>query len=65
MEMGSAILFAALVSAPSNIAAPAALRMVIPEANPSIYFTTGLGISFPFLVVLGVPIFYLVTQWIY
>jgi hypothetical protein len=39
--------------------------MVIPEANPSIYFTTGLGISFPFLVVLGVPIFYLVTQWIY
>ena len=65
MEMGSAILFAALVSAPSNIAAPAAMRMVIPEANPSIYFTTGLGISFPFLVVLGVPIFYLVTQWIY
>lgn len=65
MEMGSAILFAALVSAPSNIAAPAAMRMAIPEANPSIYFTTGLGISFPFLVVLGVPIFYLASQWIY
>jgi hypothetical protein len=65
MEMGSAILFAALVSAPSNIAAPAAMRMAIPDANPSIYFTTGLGISFPFLVVLGVPSFYLGAQWIY
>lgn len=65
MEMGSAILFAALVSAPSNIAAPAAMRMAIPDANPSIYFTTGLGISFPFLVVLGVPSFYLAAQWIY
>ena len=65
LEMGSAILFAALVAAPSNIAAPAAMRMAIPEANPSIYFTTGLGISFPFLVVLGVPIFYLATQWVY
>ena len=65
LEMGSAILFAALVSAPSNIAAPAAMRMAIPEANPSIYFTTGLGISFPFLVVLGVPFFYLAAQWVY
>ena len=65
LEMGSAILFAALVAAPSNIAAPAAMRMAIPEANPSIYFTTGLGISFPFLVVLGVPVFYLAAQWVY
>ena len=65
MEAGSAILFAALVAAPSNIAAPAAMRMAIPQANPSIYFTTGLGISFPFLVVLGVPIFYLASQWVY
>ncbi len=65
LESGSAILFAALVAAPSNIAAPAAMRMAIPQANPSIYFTTGLGISFPFLVVLGVPIFYLASQWIY
>jgi len=65
LEMGSAILFAALVSAPSNIAAPVAMRMAIPEANPSIYFTTWLGISFPFLVVFGVPIFYLAAQWVY
>jgi len=65
MESGSAILFAALVAAPSNIAAPAAMRMAIPQANPSIYFTTGLGISFPFLVVVGVPIFYLASQWVY
>ncbi|CAB5006075.1 unannotated protein [freshwater metagenome] len=41
------------------------MRMAIPQANPSIYVTTGLGISFPFLVVLGVPIFYLASQWIY
>lgn len=65
LQMGSAVLFAILVAAPSNIAAPAAMRLAIPEANPSIYFTTALGISFPALVVLGVPIFYVVTQFVY
>lgn len=62
---GSAILFAILVAAPSNIAAPAAMRLAIPEANPSVYFTTSLGVSFPALVVLGIPWFYIVTQTLY
>ncbi|VTS01407.1 sodium-dependent bicarbonate transport family permease [Tuwongella immobilis] len=65
LSVGSAILFAILASAPSNIAAPAAMRIAIPQANPGIYFTTSLGISFPTLVILGVPLFYILSQLLY
>lgn len=57
---GSAVL-GAMVSSASYIAAPAAVRIALPEANPTFYLTASLGITFPFNVTLGIPLYYAVA----
>ena len=54
---GSAVL-GAMVSSASYIAAPAAVRIALPEANPTFYLTASLGVTFPFNVTLGIPLYY-------
>jgi hypothetical protein len=44
--------------APQHVLAPAAVRATFPQANPSIYLTASLGITFPFMLILGIPIVY-------
>lgn len=61
---GSAVL-GAMVSSASYIAAPAAVRIALPEANPTFYLTASLGITFPFNVTLGIPLYYTVAEWLY
>ena len=61
---GSAVL-GAMVSSASYIAAPAAVRIALPEANPTYYLTASLGITFPFNVMLGIPLYYAVADWLY
>ncbi len=46
----------------SYIAAPAAMRISLPDANPSLYLTASLGITFPFNIALGIPLYLLVRQ---
>ncbi|MEM6646371.1 MAG: sodium-dependent bicarbonate transport family permease [Bacteroidota bacterium] len=58
---GSAVL-AAMVSSASYIAAPAAVRIALPEANPTFYLTASLGITFPFNVILGIPLYYWMAE---
>lgn len=60
---GSAVL-GAMVSSASYIAAPAAVRIALPEANPTFYLTASLGITFPFNVTLGIPLYYAVAEWL-
>ena len=60
---GSAVL-GAMVSSASYIAAPAAVRIALPEANPTYYLTASLGITFPFNVTLGIPLYYAAARWI-
>lgn len=60
---GSAVL-GAMVSSASYIAAPAAVRIALPEANPTYYLTASLGITFPFNVTLGIPIYYTFADWL-
>ena len=60
---GSAVL-GAMVSSASYIAAPAAVRIALPEANPTFYLTASLGITFPFNVTIGIPIYYAFAAWI-
>jgi len=55
---------AAMVSSASYIAAPAAVRIALPEANPTFYLTGALGITFPFNVTLGIPLYYFLAEWI-
>lgn len=62
LSLGGATLFAVLMASASYIAAPAAMRASIPEANPSLYLTASLGITFPFNIVGGIPLYYYFTQ---
>ena len=55
---GGTALFATLCASASYIAVPAAMRLALPEARPAIYVTLSLGITFPFNVVVGVPLYY-------
>jgi uncharacterized protein len=55
---GGATLVGVLAASSSYIAVPPAMRMAIPEANPSIYLTLSLGVTFPFNVIFGIPIYY-------
>lgn len=62
MSTGGATLLGVLVASASYIAAPAAVRLALPEANPAISLTSSLGITFPFNLVLGIPLYYLMAQ---
>jgi uncharacterized protein len=61
LPVGSAFVLGAVAASASYIDAPAAVRATFPEANPSIYLTSSLGITFPFMLILGVPIIYQIT----
>ena len=54
---GGSALVGVLTASASYIAAPAAVRLMVPEANPSIYLTAALGITFPFNIVVGIPLY--------
>lgn len=61
---GGTTLVAVLGASASYIAVPPAMRMAIPEANPSLYLTLSLGITFPFNVVVGIPFYYSIAEWL-
>lgn len=58
LSRGDALLFTVLCASASYIAVPAAMRLALPEANPGLYVTMALAITFPFNIILGLP-FYL------
>ncbi len=64
LSLGGTTLMGVLAGSASYIAAPAALRSAVPEANPSIYLGLSLGITFPFNLTLGIPIYYKMAQFI-
>ena len=57
LEPGNALLFVVLCASASYIAVPAAMRMTVPEANPSLYISMALGVTFPFNIVIGIPLY--------
>jgi hypothetical protein len=57
LSTGGVALFMVLSASASYIAVPAAMRVALPEANPSIYLTLSLGVTFPFNLTLGIPIY--------
>ncbi len=63
MGEGDAILMAVLAASASYIAAPAALRLAIPKANAGLYISLSLGVTFPFNIVLGIPLYSAVVHW--
>ncbi len=59
LSVGGAAVLATLAASASYIAVPAAMRVALPEANPSIYLTLSLGVTFPFNLMLGISIYLL------
>ena len=58
MNLGGCTVFAAIVSSASYIAAPPAVRLTMPEANPTLSITASLAITFPFNIAFGIPLYY-------
>jgi hypothetical protein len=54
---GGAVLLATLAASASYIAAPAAMRQAVPEANPALSLTAALAITFPFNILVGLPLY--------
>ena len=64
MSVGDAALLITLAASASYIAVPAAMRLALPKAQPSIYLTLSLGVTFPFNLTLGIPLYIMTAQWI-
>jgi hypothetical protein len=62
LSTGGTVLMMVLSASASYIAVPAAMRVALPEANPSIYLTLSLGVTFPFNLTLGIPIYLALAQ---
>jgi hypothetical protein len=58
LSLGGCTVFAAIVSSASYIAAPPAVRLTLPEANPTLSITASLAITFPFNIAFGIPLYY-------
>lgn len=58
LGIGGTTMLATMASSASYIAAPAAVRIAIPKANPSVYLTAALGITFPFNLIFGIQIYH-------
>ncbi len=57
LSPGDALLLTILAASASYIAVPAAMRMAIPEANPGVFVPLSLGVTFPFNVIIGLPLY--------
>ena len=64
LSAGTAMLFMVLAASASYIAVPAAMRVAVPEADPGVYLTLSLGITFPFNLTIGLPLYLSLAQWI-
>jgi hypothetical protein len=65
LPLGNTILLMVLASSASYIAVPAVLRHALPEVNPALYMGMSLGITFPFNIILGIPLYTLIaTQFL-
>ena len=60
LGVGGATVLGTLAASASYIAAPAAVRLALPEANPALYLTSSLAVTFPFNVTIGIPLY---LQW--
>ena len=64
LSPGGTAVFMTLAASASYIAVPAALRLALPEANPAIALTLSLGVTFPFNLVLGIPLYVAAATWL-
>ncbi len=62
LGVGGTTVLATLAASASYIAAPAAVRIALPTARPGLYITASLGVTFPFNIVVGIPLYYAMAK---
>lgn len=65
LSIGGAVMLATLAASASYIAVPAAMRIALPESNPTLSLTASLGVTFPFNIVFGVPLYHQIATNLY
>jgi uncharacterized protein len=61
-QPGNRFIFAILAASASYIAVPAAMRLAAPKADPGLYIPMALGVTFPFNITVGMPLYFLIIQ---
>lgn len=64
LSVGGSAMLGTMAASASYIAAPPAVRMSLPEANPTYSLTASLAITFPFNLVAGIPLYFFWAQWL-
>ena len=62
LSVGGAAVLGTMAASASYIAAPAAVRAALPEASPALYLTSALAVTFPFNLVVGIPLFFALAR---
>ncbi len=65
LSMGGSVIFGVLCASASYIAAPAAIRIALPESSPTYYLTASLAITFPFNIMIGLPLYLTIAKTIF
>lgn len=63
INLGTSFLFMVLCASSSYIAVPAAMRLALPQADSSIYLPMSIAITFPFNIIIGIPIYYKLAKF--
>ncbi len=58
LSVGGTTVVGVMAASASYIAAPAAVRIALPDANPTLYLTAAIAITFPFNLIVGIPLFF-------
>ena len=64
LSVANATLMAVLAGSASYIAVPAVLKHALPESNPSLYLGLSLGLTFPFNIIVGIPLYHWAAHWL-
>jgi hypothetical protein len=64
LSLGGASVLGVMSASASYIAAPAAVRLALPQASPGIYLTAALGVTFPFNLIAGIPMLHSLSTYL-
>ncbi len=62
-DPGNRFIFAILAASASYIAVPAAMRLAAPKADPGLYIPMALGVTFPFNITIGMPLYFAIINY--
>jgi uncharacterized protein len=63
LSVGGATVFGVLCASASYIAAPAAVHVALPKANATLALMSSIGVTFPFNLIVGIPVYFKVAEF--